>query len=306
MVGSAIVRRLSTLGYRNVITRTRAELDLTNQSDVAEFFKSESINEVYLTAAKVGGIHANESYPADFIYENLAIECNVIHEAYRSGVKKLMFFGSSCIYPKLATQPMREDALLDGKLEPTNEPYAIAKIAGLKMCESYRRQYGVDFRSVMPTNLYGPGDNYHPENSHVIPGLIRRFHDAKECCAPKVAIWGSGEPMREFLHVDDLAAGAVSMMLLPRETFDAIVSPLAPHVNLGSGEEISIRELAQLVGQVVGYRGTLEFDTSKPDGTPRKLLDVSKLKSIGFVPLVPLEDGLRHAYDDFMHAAQRK
>jgi GDP-L-fucose synthase len=306
MVGSAIVRRLNALGYLNVITRTRAELDLTNQSEVAQFFASESIDEVYLTAAKVGGIQANESYPADFIYENLAIECNVIHEAYRSGVKKLMFFGSSCIYPKLAAQPIREDALLDGKLEPTNEPYAIAKIAGLKLCESYRRQYGVDFRSVMPTNLYGPGDNYHPENSHVIPGLIRRFHDAKQCRSPQVAIWGSGKPMREFLHVDDLAAGSVMMMRLSRETFDAIVSPLAPHVNLGSGGEISIRELAQLIGKVVGYEGTLEFDTSKPDGTPRKLLDVSKLKSIGFVPLVLLEEGLRHAYDDFLNAVQRK
>jgi GDP-L-fucose synthase len=305
MVGSAIVRRLNMLGYRNVITRTRADLDLTNQSEVAEFFKSESIESVYLAAAKVGGIQANNSYPAEFIYENLAIECNVIHEAYRSGVKKLMFFGSSCIYPKLAAQPMREDALLGGQLEPTNEPYAVAKIAGLKLCESYRRQYGVDFRSVMPTNLYGPGDNYHPENSHVIPALIGRFHSAQIKGASRVEIWGSGRPKREFLHVDDLAAGSVAIMELSREAFDQTLVSGSTHVNLGSGTEISIADLARLIARVVGYTGQIVFNDSKPDGAPRKLLDNSLAGKLGFQSAIPLERGLFMTYQDFLSEIAR-
>ena len=303
MVGSAIVRNLKAKGYNNIVTRTHSELDLTNQSQVASFFETEKPDQVYLAAAKVGGIHANNTYPAEFIYDNLMVQNNVIHQAFLSGVKKLLFLGSSCIYPKLAPQPMGEDALLMGKLEPTNEPYAIAKIAGIKMCESYNRQYGqthgVDYRSVMPTNLYGPGDNYHPENSHVIPALIRRFHEAKVANAPEVVIWGTGTPKREFLYVDDMAAASVFVMDLDKSTYDAHTNPMESHINVGYGSDVTIAELAKAVGNAVGYQGNIAFDTSKPDGTPRKWMDSSKLNSLGWTPLVGLDSGLRRAYDDF-------
>jgi GDP-L-fucose synthase len=305
MVGSAIVRRLLADGQPEsaIVTRGRAELDLTEQAAVRAFFSAERIDEVYLAAAKVGGIHANNTLPAEFIYENLMIEANVIHAAFETGVRKLLFLGSSCIYPKHAPQPMAESALLTGTLEPTNEPYAIAKIAGIKLCESYNRQYGeshgVDYRSVMPTNLYGPGDNYHPENSHVIPGLIRRFHDAKQASAPDVAVWGSGRPRREFLYVDDMAAASVHVMNLPKSDYDAHTEPMLSHINVGSGEDISIAELAALVAKVVGFEGEIVFDTERPDGTPRKLLDSARLRSLGWQPRTGLEDGLRHAYAEF-------
>ncbi len=308
MVGSAILRRLKERGRsgERIVTRTRAEVDLRDQAAVAAFFSSETIDEVYLAAARVGGIHANNTRPAEFIYDNLMIEANVIDAAYRSGVRKLLFLGSSCIYPKLATQPMREDALLAGPLEPTNEPYAIAKIAGLKLCESYNRQFGdshhVDYRSVMPTNLYGPGDNYHPENSHVIPGLIRRFHDAKLASAPEVVSWGTGEPRREFLYVDDMAAACVHVMELPKVEYEMHTQPMLSHVNVGSGEEISIRRLAELVARVVGFDGEVLFDTSRPDGTPRKLLDSTRLRSTGWRPRIHLEEGLRLAYAAYLRS----
>ena len=277
MVGSSIVRNLQSQGFNNIVTRTHAELDLTNQAAVNAFFAQEKPDQVYLAAAKVGGIHANNTYPAEFIYENLMMQNNVIHQAFISGVKRLLFLGSSCIYPKLAAQPMSEDALLTGKLESTNEPYAIAKIAGIKMCESYNRQYGkshgVDYRSVMPTNLYGPGDNYHPENSHVIPALIRRFHEAKVANAPEVMIWGTGTPKREFLYVDDMAAASVFVMQLDKTTYDSQTEPMQSHINVGFGEDVTIAELATAIGAAVAYQGIISFDPTKPDGTPRKWMD---------------------------------
>ncbi|HET7731196.1 MAG TPA: GDP-L-fucose synthase [Usitatibacter sp.] len=300
MVGSAIVRALRARGEADVLTRTHAELDLASQAQVRAFFEAERPARVVLAAAKVGGIHANNTYPAEFIYENLMIEANVIHEAWRSGVRELLFLGSSCIYPRMAPQPMREDALLTGILEPTNEPYAIAKIAGIKLCESYNRQYGVDYRSVMPTNLYGPGDNYHPENSHVIPALIRRFHEAKESGAPEVVIWGTGTPMREFLYVDDMAAASLHVMGLDAKTYAANTRPMLSHINVGTGVDVTIRELAETIGRVVGYRGRIAFDPTKPDGTPRKLMDVGRLNALGWKARVGLEEGLSLAYRDFL------
>jgi len=299
MVGSAIVRSLAGMGYTNIITRSRAELDLTDQGQVRAFFAREKPQEVYVAAALVGGIHANNTYPAEFIYSNLMVEANVVHESWRTGVAKLLFLGSSCIYPRLAAQPMSEDVLLTGKLEPTNEPYAIAKIAGIKLCESYNRQYGCDYRSVMPTNLYGPGDNYHPQNSHVLPAMIRRFHEAKMSDAPSVVIWGTGTPKREFLYVDDLASACVHIMDLPREVYAAHTEVMSSHINIGSGEDQSIAELAQLVSEVVGYCGTIQYDASKPDGTPRKLLDISRIRQLGWMPRVPLREGIAKAYEDF-------
>ena len=305
MVGSAIARQLARRTDVQLLTRSHSELDLVSQAQVRGFFEVEHPDAVVLAAAKVGGIHANSTYPADFIYENMMMESNVIHEAWRAGVKKLLFLGSSCIYPRLAGQPMREDALLTGPLEPTNEPYAIAKIAGIKLCESYNRQYGTDYRSVMPTNLYGPGDNYHPQDSHVIPALIRRFHEAKESNAPTVTIWGTGTPKREFLYVDDMAAASLHVMSLDRAAYDANTQPMLSHINVGTGEDISIRELAMLIRGIVGFRGELAFDPSKPDGTPRKLMDVSRLKSLGWSPRVRLEEGLALAYRDFLSSPRR-
>jgi GDP-L-fucose synthase len=303
MVGSAIERALTQQGQTNLVTRTHRELDLCDQTAVRDFFETERPDQVYLAAAKVGGIHANNGYPAEFIYQNLMVQANVIHQAWCAGVKKLLFLGSSCIYPKLARQPMREDALLTGPLEPTNEPYAIAKIAGIKMCESYNRQYGdshgVDYRSVMPTNLYGPGDNYHPENSHVLPALIRRFHEAKLNQAPSVTIWGTGTPRREFLFVDDMAAASVFVMDLPRVTYQSHTQPMQSQINVGYGEDITIAEVARSVGQAVGYQGAIDFDPSKPDGTPRKLMDSSRLNALGWHAKVGLQEGLARAYEDF-------
>jgi GDP-L-fucose synthase len=306
MVGSAIVRHLLVNGVKQsqVITRARAELDLTNQAAVQTFFAQEKPDQVYLAAAKVGGIHANNTYPAEFIFDNLMMQANVIDAAFKNGVKKLLFLGSSCIYPKLASQPMLEEALLTGRLESTNEPYAIAKIAGIKLCESYNRQYGtshgVDYRSVMPTNLYGPGDNYHPENSHVIPALIRRFHEAKLASSPCVPIWGTGTPKREFLYVDDMAAASVHVMNLPLATYAQHTSPMISHINVGSGSDITIAEVAQNIAQVVGYKGSVTFDTSKPDGTLRKLMDSSRLSHLGWQAKVTLIQGLTRAYQDFL------
>ena len=306
MVGSAIVRHLLAvcLSADNLLLRTRAELDLTSQVAVRAFFEKESPDQVYLAAAKVGGIHANNSYPAEFIYQNLMIEANIIHEAWRVGVKKLLFLGSSCIYPKLAPQPMSESTLLTGPLEPTNEPYAIAKIAGIKLCESYNRQYGAshgtDYRSVMPTNLYGPGDNYHPENSHVIPAMIRRFHEAKVSGSPVVTLWGTGTPCREFLYVNDMAAASVHVMNLDKAVFDAYTTPMQSHINVGSGQEVTIKELAETIAKVIGYQGSIDFDPAKPDGSPRKLMDSSRLNSLGWQAKVGLEDGLALAYEDFL------
>lgn len=303
MVGSAIMCELKRRGYRRVLTRTHAELDLTNQADVARFFQTEKPDQVYLAAAKVGGIHANNTYPADFIYANLMIETNVIHQAFLCGVRRLLFLGSSCIYPKDAAQPMSEKVLLTGKLEPTNEPYAIAKIAGIKMCESYNRQYrdshGVDYRSVMPTNLYGPGDNYHSENSHVIPALIRRFHEAKLSNASQVSIWGSGNPSREFLYVDDMAFASIFVMNLLSSQYDSLTEPMQSHLNVGFGSDITIRRLSRMIAEVVGYRGNTIFDTTKPDGTEKKLMDSSKLRSLGWSPSVSLQEGLMKTYEDF-------
>lgn len=303
MVGSAIVRALTARGLTNIVTRTHAELDLTNQAAVNSFFEIEQPDQIYLAAAKVGGIHANNTFPAEFIYQNLMMQANIIHEAWRHGVQKLLFLGSSCIYPKLAKQPMREDALLTGTLEPTNEPYAIAKIAGIKLCESYNRQYGVDYRSVMPTNLYGPGDNYHPENSHVIPALIRRFHEAKLADAPFVTIWGTGTPRREFLFVDDMAAASVYVMNLDKYVYDAHTQAMQSHINVGYGDDVTISELAEAVGHAVGYKGEIRFDTSKPDGAPRKWMDSSRLIALGWEPQVDLEAGLAKAYEDFIKHA---
>lgn len=296
MVGSAIVRELEKTPSSRIITVARDELDLTSQAGVNEFFAKTEIDQVYLAAAKVGGIHANKTYPAEFIYQNLMIEANIIHAAHVNDVQKLLFLGSSCIYPKLAEQPMRECALLTGTLEPTNEPYAIAKIAGIKLCESYNRQYGRDYRSVVPTNLYGPGDNYHPENSHVIPALIRRFHEAKKNNAPEVVAWGSGTPMREFLHVDDLAAAAVFVMGLDRSIYELNTAPMLSHVNVGSGEDCTIKELTEAVAKVTGFSGKIVWETSKPDGAPRKLMDVSLLNKLGWIPKNSLEPGLKSAY----------
>jgi GDP-L-fucose synthase len=306
MVGSAILRQLLAAGHpaENIITHTHAELDLTDQAAVRAFVAAEQPDQVYLAAAKVGGIHANNTYPAEFIYDNLMMQANVIDAAFRNGVRKLLFLGSSCIYPKLAAQPMREDALLTGTLEPTNEPYAIAKIAGIKLCESYNRQYGVDYRSVMPTNLYGPGDNYHPENSHVIPALIRRFHEAKLTQAPSVSIWGTGTPMREFLYVDDMAAASLHVMDLPKQVYEQHTQPMLGHINVGYGSDVTIAEVARTIAQVVGYQGQIEFDTSKPDGTPRKLMDSSRLQSLGWQASVSLEAGLHLAYADFLASTE--
>ncbi len=306
MVGSAIVRHLLTHGVSEsqIVIRNRADLDLTNQAAVQAFFEQETIDQVYLAAAKVGGIHANNSYPAEFIYDNLIVQANVIDAAFRSGVKKLLFLGSSCIYPKLASQPMSETALMSGSLEPTNEPYAVAKIAGIKLCESYNRQYGashgVDYRSVMPTNLYGPGDKYHPENSHVIPALLRRFHQAKLSNALSVTIWGTGTPMREFLYVDDMAAASVHVMNLPQATYQAHTTPMLSHINVGYGSDVTIHEVAQIIAKTVGYKGNITFDTNKPDGAPRKWIDSTRIHSLGWKAKVDLQQGLVHAYEDFL------
>lgn len=299
MVGSAIVRRLQALGYGQVITAPRDELDLTRQSQVEAFFQKQPIDQVYLAAAKVGGIHANNTYPADFIYQNLVIETNLIQAAHMAGVQNLLFLGSSCIYPKLAPQPMAEDSLLTGVLEATNEPYAIAKIAGIKLCESYNRQYGRDYRSVMPTNLYGPGDNFHPDNSHVIPALMRRFHETVTAGEPEIVVWGSGTPMREFLHVDDMAAASVHVMELDRETYAAHTRPMLSHINVGTGQDCTIRELAETIARVTGFNGRIKFDTSKPDGTARKLMDVSRLRALGWQSSIALEPGLLQTYEWF-------
>jgi GDP-L-fucose synthase len=296
MVGSAIVRQLKALGYSNILCRTRKELNLLDQAEVQAFFNQNKINQVYLAAAKVGGIHANNTYPAEFIYENLMVQANVIHAAHTHNVKKLLFLGSSCIYPRQAEQPMHEGVLLTGLLEPTNEPYAVAKIAGIKLCESYNRQYGRDYRSVMPTNLYGPGDNYHPENSHVIPGLIRRFHEAKERNDATVTVWGSGNPKREFLHVDDMAAASVFVMNLADELYATNTKPMLSHINVGSGIDCSIKELAETVAKVVGFKGEIVFDATKPDGAPRKLMNSDLLKRLGWEPKFGLVDGLGSAY----------
>lgn len=300
MVGSAIIRQLSQHGTYEILTRTRNELDLMSQTDVANFFQKNKIDQVYLAAAKVGGIVANNTYPADFIYENLMIQSNIIHSAHIADVQKLLFLGSSCIYPKLAEQPLTEKSLLTGPLESTNEPYAIAKIAGIKLCESYNRQYGRDYRSVMPTNLYGPNDNFHPENSHVIPGLIRRFHEAKLNDLQKVVAWGTGKPMREFLYVDDMAAASVHVMELVNSIYDENTEPMLSHINVGTGIDCTIRELVETIAKVVGYEGVISFDTSKPDGSPRKLMDVSRLNSLGWQYKISLEDGLTRSYDWFL------
>jgi GDP-L-fucose synthase len=306
LVGSAIVRQLVAHGHPidRIVGRTHAELDLTDQTAVRAFFASERPDQVYLAAAKVGGIHANHVYPAEFIYDNLMVQSNVVDAAFRNGVQKLLFLGSSCIYPKLAPQPMAEGALMQGALEPTNEPYAVAKIAGIKLCESYNRQYGashgVDYRSVMPTNLYGPGDNYHPENSHVIPALIRRFHQAREEGTAQVSIWGTGTPRREFLYVDDMAAASVHVMNLAKGQYEACTSPMQSHINVGFGEDVTIAEVARHVGEAVGFAGEIVFDTSRPDGSPRKLLDSDKLLATGWAPRVDLRKGLALAYADFL------
>ena len=299
MVGGAILRQLEARG-EDVITRTHAELDLSDQQAVKQFFAYEKPDAVVLAAAKVGGILANNSYPADFIYQNLMIEANVIHQAYEAGVQSLLFLGSSCIYPRAVAQPMREDALLTGILEPTNEPYAIAKIAGIKLCESYNRQYGTDYRSVMPTNLYGPGDNFHPQNSHVMPALLRRFHEAARDGLDEVVIWGTGTPRREFLHVDDMAAASLFVMDLDKETYEANTEPMLSHINVGSGTDISIGELAAMIAEVTGFEGRIGFDTSKPDGTARKLMDVTRLKTMGWQASIDLQDGVRTTYEWFL------
>lgn len=300
MVGSAIVRQLAKRNDVEIITRSRNQLNLTSQAEVQAFFAAEQIDEVYLAAAKVGGIIANNTYPADFIYENLMIEANIIHAAHLNNVQRLLFLGSSCIYPKLAAQPMAENALLTGTLEPTNEPYAIAKIAGIKLCESYNRQYGRDYRSVMPTNLYGPNDNFHPNNSHVIPALLRRFHEAKLADAPEVLAWGTGSPMREFLHVDDMAAASIFVMELDKATYEANTEPMLSHINVGTGVDCTIKQLTETVAKVVGYTGKITWDTSKPDGAPRKLMNVDRLKALGWQYSIELEQGLQHAYDWFL------
>ncbi|NMH60183.1 GDP-L-fucose synthase [Alteromonas ponticola] len=304
MVGSAIVRQLARRDDINLIVRTRKELDLTSQSDVMCFFSENKIDEVYLAAAKVGGIHANDTYPADFIYENLIIETNIIHSAHQHDVKKLLFLGSSCIYPKHAEQPLCEDSLLTGKLEETNEAYAIAKIAGIKLCESFNKQYGRDYRSIMPTNLYGPNDNFHPNNSHVIPALLRRFHEAVVNHQSQVIAWGSGKPMREFLHVEDMANASIFVMELEKARYDDVVEPMLSHINVGTGEDCSVKELVHTIAKVTGFDGEIIWDTSKPDGTPRKLMDVSRLSKLGWQYGIKLEDGLRSTYDWFLNNQQ--
>jgi GDP-L-fucose synthase len=300
MVGSAIVRQLTSLGYRNILTASREELDLLSQSEVEAFFKKQEVDLVYIAAAKVGGIHANNTLPAEFIYQNLMIECNLVHAAHMNGVQDLLFLGSSCIYPKLASQPMKEESLLTGLLESTNEAYAVAKIAGIKLCESYNRQYGRNYRSVMPTNLYGPNDNFHGENSHVIPALLRRFHEAVEGGLEEIVVWGSGNPMREFLHVDDMAAASVFVMELDNSTYSAHTQQMQSHINVGTGVDCTIRELAEWIGRVTGFNGKITFDTTKPDGTPRKLMDVSRLRSLGWQAQITLENGLRETYNWFL------
>ncbi|WP_170444937.1 GDP-L-fucose synthase [Ruegeria arenilitoris] len=304
MVGGAILRQLKARQADGealeLVTRTHSELDLTDQAAVRAFMQAERPDVVILAAAKVGGIHANNTYPADFIYENLMIECNVIHQAFAAGVRRLLQLGSSCIYPREAAQPMREDALLTGVLEPTNEPYAVAKIAGIKLCESYNRQHGVDYRSVMPTNLYGPGDNFHPENSHVLPALIRRFHEAKRDGLDEVVIWGTGKPRREFLHVDDMAEASLFVMDLPQDVYQANTQPMLSHINVGCGQDVSIAELASLIAKITGYTGRITQDTTKPDGTMRKLMDVSRLAKMGWKARIGLEDGIRETYDWFL------
>jgi len=304
MVGSAICRALTHNANATLITASHTELDLTRQVEVEDFFSEHAIDEIYLAAAKVGGIQANNSFPAEFLGENLLIQTNIIRAAHQANVPKLLFLGSSCIYPRMAAQPMREDALLTGVLEPTNEPYAIAKIAGIKLCESYNRQYGRDYRSVMPTNLYGPGDNFHPENSHVIPALLRRFHEAVQTGAEQVVIWGSGTPMREFLHVDDMAAASVHVMDLPVTEYREHTQPMLSHINVGTGVDCSIRELAETIARVTGFGGRLVFDSSKPDGAPRKLLDVSKLAALGWEARITLNEGLRQTYEWFLAQEQ--
>lgn len=301
MVGSAIVRQLEAASEAvEIVTRSRSELNLQDQAAVRAFFDEQKIDQVYLAAAKVGGIVANNTYPAEFIYENLMIECNIIHSAHLAGVNELLFLGSSCIYPKLAEQPMREDALLTGTLEPTNEPYAIAKIAGIKLCESYNRQYGRNYRSVMPTNLYGENDNFHPQNSHVIPALMRRFHEAKLASTPEVAVWGSGKPMREFLHVDDMAAASIFVMNVGQEVYESCTEPMLSHINVGTGVDCTIAELALTMAEVVGYQGKVTFDASKPDGAPRKLMRVDTLASLGWSYNIELKNGLASTYDWFL------
>jgi GDP-L-fucose synthase len=304
MVGSAIFRQLEARDDVTIITRTRDELNLTSQSEVLAFFQKEKIDQVYLAAAKVGGIHANNIYPAEFIYENLMMECNIINSAHQAGIHNLLFLGSSCIYPKLAVQPMAETALLTGTLEPTNEPYAVAKIAGIKLCESYNRQYGCDYRSVMPTNLYGPHDNFHPENSHVIPALLRRFHEAKLNGDKEVVAWGSGTPMREFLHVDDMAAASIHVMELDKTTYDINTEPMLSHINVGTGVDCTIRELVETVARVTGFEGKIRFDATKPDGAPRKLMNVDRLKALGWQYSQGLEGGLSNAYQWFLDNQQ--
>jgi GDP-L-fucose synthase len=300
MVGSAIIRQLEKQGCKNIITRTSSELDLTNQEAVQELFSHQKIDAVFLAAAKVGGIHANNEFPAEFIYKNLMIEANIIHQAWKAGVEKLLFLGSSCIYPKLADQPMPEEALLTGVLEATNEPYALAKIAGIKLCESYNRQYGMDYRSVMPTNLYGENDNFHPENSHVIPAMMHRFHEAKESNTKEVVVWGTGNPMREFLHVDDMAAACLHVIQLDSQYYQANTEPMLSHINVGTGIDCTIRELAETMAKVIGFTGGIVFDTTKPDGTPRKLMDVSRLKTLGWEATTSLEKGLDATYRWFL------
>lgn len=301
LVGSAIIRALQLAGCSNIITRTHDQLDLVRQEEVEAFFNAEKPEFVILAAAKVGGIHANNTYPADFIYQNLMIEANVINASFRASVSRLLFLGSSCIYPKLAEQPMQESALLTGVLEPTNEPYALAKIAGIKLCESYNRQHGADYRSVMPTNLYGPGDNFHPDNSHVIPALIRRFHEAKINGDQRVVVWGSGKPMREFLHVDDMAAASLYVFNLDKSAYQQHTDEMLSHINVGTGQDCTIRELALTVAQITGYEGDVVFDESKPDGAPRKLMDVSRLRSMGWSSKIGLEEGLRSTYSWYLN-----
>jgi len=300
MVGSAIVRKLSGKGFMNITTCSSSELDLTNQQNVHNFLQDESPDYVVITAAKVGGIHANDSYPAEFIYQNLMIEANLIHGSYLAGVNNLLFLGSSCIYPKESLQPIKEEYLLSGHLESTNEPYAVAKIAGIKLCESYNRQYGTDYRSIMPTNLYGPNDNFHPKNSHVIPALIRKFHEAKVNNEPFVEVWGSGKPMREFLHVDDMADASIHIMDIDKKTLESEVDPMLSHINIGTGTDITIKDVAQIVKEVVGFDGEIVFNTKMPDGTKRKLLDVSKIENLGWKPVITLKDGLKETYEWFI------
>jgi GDP-L-fucose synthase len=300
MVGAAILRQLQAAGHDNVVTRTHAELDLTDQAAVREFLQSEKPDQIILAAAKVGGIHANNEYPAEFIYQNLMMEANIIHQAWAAGCQELLFLGSSCIYPKFAEQPMQESALLTGILESTNEPYAIAKIAGIKLCESYNRQYGTDYRSVMPTNLYGENDNFHLENSHVIPAMIRKFHDAKVAGATTVTLWGSGKAMREFLHVNDMAAASLHVLNLSKSAYQTVTEPMLSHINVGTGVDVTIKELAETIQKVIGFNGEIVWDSSKPDGTPRKLMGSAKLRALGWQPAIQLEQGLKTTYDWFI------